>query len=105
MNECSMMMRRPINVQKRTRATFDSLEAKFEQTIAEGVGVTWAQVRPKRYHATGQHNVSCGEGVRQGEDIVLNAVAVVVNRVLHFATITNMLLAKKGDPPALPGWQ
>ena len=78
------------------RNTFSPFEPQFEQAFTKRLGVRLAQVGPKCNHSSREHYVLCREGVWQSQDLFLDALAVVGDRVFHQRSITNVLLDRKG---------
>lgn len=94
------MMRRPINVQKNTRA-IPSAPLRRSSNRPSPIESVWgaprfaptADIRRVRTH------VASGQCVRQREDVFLDFLAVVLDSIVHKRKITNMLLCCKLSLP------
>lgn len=66
-----------------TRDAFGALQSQFEQAVAKCLGMRLAEVRAQDHHSSSQHDVTRGQRVWQGEDLLLHSLAVVLDRVIH----------------------
>jgi hypothetical protein len=55
----------------------------------------FSEIRTKSDHSTCQHDLPRSETIRQLQNLLLNRLAVIGDRVIHTGKITNMLSAHK----------
>ena len=79
------------------RDPFGTLQSKLKQSFTEGFGVRLSEVGAEHNHTAGQHDRPSSEGIGQVEDVSLNGLAVVSDRVIHCSMLTIMLFACKPD--------
>ena len=75
--------------------SFGTFQPKLEQAFTERFGVRLSEVGTERYDTTGQHDITSSESVGQVQDVRLDGLTVVSDRVVHGGIITNMLSARK----------
>jgi hypothetical protein len=83
------------SAEKHSRNSFSALQPELEQAFTEGFGVRLAEVGTKRYDTAGEHNIPGSESVGQVQDVRLDGLTVVSDRVVRGGMITNMLSAHK----------
>ena len=81
--------------EENSRNSVDCLQPQFEEPIAKSLRMGFSEIRTKSDHSTCQHDVPRSETVRQLQNLLLNRLAVIGDRVIHTETITNMLSARK----------
>ena len=63
--------------------SFGAFQAQLKETVAERVCVRRAEIRTHNSHSTSKNNVASGQRIRQGEDLLFDFLAVVVNLIVH----------------------
>ena len=95
MNECNIMIRRPIRVQKKTRAIPSAPLSRSSNSPSPKESVWWSQICTYRCHSTRQYDVPSRKCVWKRKDLFLNGFAVVLDAIVHWRRITNMLFQRK----------
>lgn len=71
---------------------FRTFQAELKQAITEGIRVRRTEIGTYRCHAARQDDISRSDGVWQVKNLLLDFLAVVLNRVVREQIITNMLI-------------